>query len=259
MQRVLYLKAALWIITAETTGLCPKVENRAQILVTFHVLGQEGMISDIGLIPSKEIGMPQTPTQAEDDPPATRQRRNLLNASIKDNYKHLCASALAVILNRHRGMKEQQLIDLAEEVVHEAISRALTKAAEFDPSRRPVPWLMRFILNVLMESGRRAKRHPRQSDFGDITWNQLLASLCCDASSVALTAYLPRLDQALGRIANEQREILLYRFKKGLDGEELAQAVGAPSSGAARVRLHRALVALRQEFLTSANQEELNP
>ena len=203
--------------------------------------------------------MSPTPTQTEDDPPSTKQRRELLNASIKDNYKHLCASALAVIFNRHRGMKEQQLIDLAEEVVHEAVSRALTKAAEYDPSRRPVPWLMQFILNVLMESDRHTKRHPTQSDFSDITWNQLLARLCCDASSVASTGYLPRLDQALGRVNPEQREILMLRFRKGLDGQELAQAVGAPSSGAARVRLHRALVALRQEFLTSANQEELNP
>ena len=197
--------------------------------------------------------------QTDDDQPAMKQRRELLDASIKENYKHLCASALAVILKRHRGMKEQQLIDLAEEIVHEAISRALTKAADYDPSRRPVPWLMQFILNVLMESGRRAKRHPTQSDFSDVTWNELLASLCSDASAAALTAHLPRLDQSLARLGDEQREILLYRFKKGLDGEELAQAVGAPSAGAARVRLHRALVALRQEFLTSANQEEPNP
>jgi RNA polymerase sigma factor (sigma-70 family) len=203
--------------------------------------------------------MSPTPAQTEDDPPSTKHRRELLNASIKDNYKHLCASALAVILNRHRGMNEQQLIDLADEVVHEAISRALTKATEYDPSRRPVPWLMQFILNVLMESDRHAKRHPTQSDFNDITWNQLLASLCSDTPSVPLTEYLSRLNQALDMVSTEQREILMLRFRKGLDGQELAQAVGAPSSGAARVRLHRALVALRQEFLTSANQEELNP
>lgn len=203
--------------------------------------------------------MSPTPTQTEDDPPSTKHLRELLNASIKDNYKHLCASALAVILNRHRGMNERQLIDLADEVVHEAVSRALTKATEYDPSRRPVPWLMQFILNVLMESDRHTKRYPMQSDFSDITWNQLLASLCSDTPSVPLTEYLPRLNQALGSISAEQREILMLRFRKGLDGQELAQAVGAPSSGAARVRLHRALVALRQEFLTSANQEELNP
>jgi RNA polymerase sigma factor (sigma-70 family) len=203
--------------------------------------------------------MSPTPAQTEDDPPSTKHRRELLNASIKDNYKHLCASALAVILNRHRGMNEQQLIDLADEVVHEAISRALTKATEYDPSRRPVPWLMQFILNVLMESDRHTKRHPTQSDFSDITWNELLTSFCSDTPSVPLTEYLPRLNHALDSISAEQREILMLRFRKGLDGQELAQAVGAPSSGAARVRLHRALAALRQEFLTSANQEELNP
>jgi RNA polymerase sigma factor (sigma-70 family) len=203
--------------------------------------------------------MSPTPAQTEDDPPSTKHRRELLSASIKDNYKHLCASAFAVILNRHRGMNEQQLIDLADEVVHEAVSRALTKAGEYDPSRRPVPWLMQFILNVLMESDRHTRRHPTQSDFSDITWNQLLASLCSDTPSVPLTEYIPRLNHALGSISAEQREILMLRFRKGLDGQELAQAVGAPSSGAARVRLHRALVAIRQQFLTSANQEELNP
>jgi RNA polymerase sigma factor (sigma-70 family) len=203
--------------------------------------------------------MARAPTQAEDDPPAAQRRRELLGASIEENYGHLCASAAAVILNSHRGIKEQQLIDLAEDVVHEAIGRALTKAAQYDSSRRAVPWLMQFILNVLKEWDRHEQRQPRQSDLGDLAWDALLGGLSCHESSSDITKQMPRLDQALASISSEQREILLLRFKSGLDGAELARAVGAPSAGAARVRLHRALAALRQEFSTSADQEELNP
>jgi RNA polymerase sigma factor (sigma-70 family) len=54
--------------------------------------------------------------------------------------------------------------------------------------------------------------------------------------------------QALARLPEGQRHVLELRYFEGLDGEELAQALGAPTSGAARVRLARALQALRAQF-----------
>ncbi len=86
--------------------------------------------------------MAQMPAHAEEDPPAIQQRQDRLHACIKEQYRHLCASAAAMIVNRQHGIRERQLIDLSEEIVQEAISRALAKAAEYDPTRRPVPWLL---------------------------------------------------------------------------------------------------------------------
>lgn len=203
--------------------------------------------------------MAQAPAKAEDHSAALQQRRDLLSASIQANYGHLCVSAAAVILNRNRRIKEDQLTDLAEDAVHEAIGRALGKAAQYDPSRRAVPWLMQFIINVLKEWDRQEHRQSRQTDFGELAWEELLAGLSCHEPSADVTKLLPRLERALARLGKEQRQILLLRFKDGLDGAELAQVVGAPSAGAARVRLHRALAALRQEVSTSADQEELSP
>lgn len=203
--------------------------------------------------------MARAPTQAEDDPPAAQRRRELLGAAIEANYGHLCASAAAVIRSGYHRLKDQQVVDLAEEVVHQAIARALGKAEDYDPSRRVVPWLMQFIIYVLKERHRNQRRERKQSDLSELAWEQLLAGLSCQEPSASVTKLLPRLDQALGKISIEQREILLLCYRNGLDGMELAQAVGAATEGAARVRLHRARKALRQEFTASSNDEEVNP
>jgi RNA polymerase sigma factor (sigma-70 family) len=205
--------------------------------------------------------MAQTPARAEDDIVAKKQRGELLNASIRDNYGHLCTSTAAVLLNSHMGIKEGQLDELVSEVLNESIARALDRAERYDPSRRAVPWLMRFVINVFKERRRNERRQLRQTDqtdLGRLAWDEMVAGLSRNRQEpTGATKYLPQLDQALTMITPEQRQVLLLRFRDGMDGLELAQAVGAPSAGAARVRLHRALTALRQEFLRSADQEEL--
>jgi DNA-directed RNA polymerase specialized sigma24 family protein len=49
---------------------------------------------------------------------------------------------------------------LAEEVLHEALARALGRAADFDPARSAHAWLLGFAVNVLRERRRAAGRAP---------------------------------------------------------------------------------------------------
>jgi DNA-directed RNA polymerase specialized sigma24 family protein len=47
----------------------------------------------------------------------------------------------------------------------------------------------------------------------------------------------------------DPRQALELRYFQGLDRDELAQALGVPTAGAARVRVCRALQALRAQYL----------
>ena len=65
------------------------------------------------------------------------------------------------------------------------------------------------------------------------------------------------LEQALARISPEERRAIEFRYYQGLDGEELATALGVSTPGAARVRVCRALQALRTHFAPA--EEEVFP
>jgi RNA polymerase sigma factor (sigma-70 family) len=192
----------------------------------------------------------------EDDSPAARQRREILNASILKIYPSLCAITGGVILKLRPGLKDYQVADLATEAVHEAFRRALEKAEHYDPSRRPDPWIMRFVLNVLKESNRQRKKQPTQADVGDEAWQKALDVFEAGIPSESNDERVLHLRQALSKLTQAQREILDLHHGKKWDGEQLAHAIGAPSAGAARTRLTRAHQALRDAIQASIKQEE---
>ena len=53
---------------------------------------------------------------------------------------------------------------------------------------------------------------------------------------------------ALGRLRPEDREAIVARVEMDFSYEEVAQALGKPSAGAARVAISRALVRLAEEM-----------
>ena len=59
------------------------------------------------------------------------------------------------------------------------------------------------------------------------------------------------------KVSPEERRAIEFRYYKGLDGEELARALGVSTPGAARVRVCRALQALRTLFAPA--EEEVFP
>jgi RNA polymerase sigma factor (sigma-70 family) len=179
------------------------------------------------------------PEPAGDDP-AEHLRR-----AIEREYATLFRR-IGVLIYRICGrLRRDEIANRVPEVLNEAVQRALNAADRFDPSRSAVAWLMGFALRILQEQ-RRPGRMVVQSDLGDDNWRQALEGLCAAGSDAATI----RLDirQAMARLDERQQRILELRYFKGLDGEELARAVDAPSAVAARVRLARALQCLRKQF-----------
>jgi RNA polymerase sigma factor (sigma-70 family) len=190
---------------------------------------------------------PSDPEIARDDPASH------LRLAVEREYPVLCRR-IAVLVYRICGpLRRGEIEENVAEVLNEAVKRALQVAASFDPQRSATAWLMGFALRILQE-----RRHPRravvQSDLGEEALRGALAEL--SAADDAETATI-RLDmqQALGRLDERQRRVIELRYFEGLDGEDLARAVDAPTTGAARVRLTRALQALRSQFGATGYEE----
>lgn len=173
-------------------------------------------------------------------------RADRLRQAIAQEYAVLYRR-IAVLVYRVCGrLRRAEVADRVAEVLNEAAKRALQSAASFDPRRSATAWLMGFALRILQEQ-RRPRRAVVQSDLGEAAWHGALEELCSADDSEAATIRLD-IRQALSRLDEQQRLVIKLRYFEGLDGEELARTLDAPTAGAARVRLARALQALRAVF-----------
>jgi RNA polymerase sigma factor (sigma-70 family) len=145
---------------------------------------------------------------------------------------------------------------LASEILHEAVREALQHAHRFDPARSATAWVRGIAAQQLLTRRRteaRAHRCVPATVLGEEAWAAALGQLCSGAADVAVAGRLD-LEQALGRLAPADRRALECRYYQGLDGDELAIALGVSTPGAARVRVCRALQALRTHFRSAAGE-----
>lgn len=179
-------------------------------------------------------------------------RMDCLRRAINNEYAVLFRRIAALVYRVCGRLRRNEAENRIAEVLNEAVRRALQNAASFDPQRSATAWLMGFALRILQEQ-RRPRRTVVQSDLGDAAWGGALEELCAADDSEQATIRLD-IRQALDRLDERQRRVLDLRFFKGLDGEELARALDAPTAGAARVRVARALQALRAVFGAGAEE-----
>ncbi|HEY7329038.1 MAG TPA: sigma-70 family RNA polymerase sigma factor [Gemmataceae bacterium] len=190
---------------------------------------------------------PSEPEPASDDP------ADHLRQAIDREYPVLFRR-IAVLVHRICGpLRRSEIEDNVAEIVNEAVKRALQVAASFDPQRSATAWLMGFAVRILQERHHR-RRAVVQSDLGEEAWRGALEALCV-ADDVEMATIRLDIRQALGRLDERQRRVIELRYFEGLDGEDLARAVDAPTAGAARVRLARALQALRSQFGSRGDEE----
>lgn len=180
-------------------------------------------------------------------------RTQRLRQAIDAEYDVLFRRVSVLVYRLCGRLRREEVVDRVREVLGEAVKRALQAADHFDPERSATAWLIGFSLRILQEQRRGRKRAVAQSDLGDEVWKQALEGLCTAADSDTTTVRLD-IRQALVRLDEAQRRVLELRYFEGLDGEELAAALGASTAGAARVRLTRALQALRTQFIATEDE-----
>jgi RNA polymerase sigma factor (sigma-70 family) len=169
--------------------------------------------------------------------------------------------SIALRIARLGGSRRpDEVADLAAEVLGETVCRALESAARYDPRRSAVPWLLGIAHRVLLDRRRKwAREHRNRAGSSEVDgafWVALdqLAGPSGELEAgdrLAVRDVLDGLDSAA-------RHVLECRFYRGLDGDDLARELGAPSAGAARVRVSRALQRFRDRW-HSTDGSEIKP
>ncbi len=147
---------------------------------------------------------------------------------------------------------------VAAELLSELTIEALTHADRFDPSRQPMAWLLGIASNLVKRRQVEIAKHNRREPLARDLVNDHTDALSDEDLFDWLTTLnrehqdpdCEELDQMWAMVDSlrpDDRNVLELAFKNDLEGEALAQELGI-RPGAARVRLHRALLRLRDKM-----------
>lgn len=139
-----------------------------------------------------------------------------------------------------------------EDVTQEVFLRVHKSADRLDPERDPMPWLRTITANLCRDHwrsfGTKVAVKSVSIDDGEGGIGGRLANGRATPEGEAIAAERERLVQeAIGRLPEQLREVVVLRDYEGLDHEAIAEIVGA-SGTAVRKRYSRALARLG-EFL----------
>jgi RNA polymerase sigma factor (sigma-70 family) len=138
--------------------------------------------------------------------------------------------------------------DIADttDLVHDALLQTFKRLPILEPQDDGTlqAYLRQAVLNRIKDEIRRRYRRghpaPLASDLPAGGTSPLELTIQNDA--------LERYDAALGRLRDEEREVLVGRLELGLSYDELAASTGRPSAEAARKAAARALARLLEEM-----------
>lgn len=173
------------------------------------------------------------------------------------------------LLTRHRGRLRQMVAVYLDrrlsarvdpsDIVQEALADAARGLAAYlrQPPLPFYPWLRQFAWQRLLELHRHHLRARRRSVEREVPWDvalpdrsahvladRLMASGTSPSRRLIREELLRRVQAALDRLAEGDREILVMRHLEEMSAAEIAAILGI-SEGAVRVRLLRALKRLR--------------
>jgi RNA polymerase sigma-70 factor (ECF subfamily) len=138
----------------------------------------------------------------------------------------------------------------AEDATQEVFLRVHRAANRLDPDRSPLPWLTAITYNVCRDALRSRQRETARSVpiDGEAEGGRGLLSGAPDPEATALTRERDRLVQeAITRLPEELREVVVLRDYHGMRHDEIAELVGA-SHAAVRKRYSRALAKLADDL-----------
>lgn len=199
--------------------------------------------------------MPANSSNAEPESAALECAARI-RAAIEMEHEALLQTVAVLVAKTERRLHWPEVMEIASEVLHEAVQEALKHARGFDTTRSATAWVRGIAARLLLARRRlevRARRCVPAAVLGQEAWAAALEQLCTAPTDMVVAGRLD-LELALGRISLEERRAIEFRYYQELDGEALASALGVSTAGAARVRVCRALQALRSH-LHSAGQE----
>lgn len=133
----------------------------------------------------------------------------------------------------------------AEDLAQEAFLKAFRHLASYDPSRKLSSWLFKIAHNASLDSLRRGRDSQASIDEPAAPGADEPRQLPADPRAedplerTTFRAAGRALEEALGELRREYREILVLRFSEGLSYDEIAEVTGSPL-GTVKVQIFRA-------------------
>lgn len=129
----------------------------------------------------------------------------------------------------------------ADDLVQEALARALTLSRGYDSSRPLLPWLIAVVRNTFLSGLTREKSERRRREAYAVSYDPVLLP------SQEYNAELSNVREALRALPTEQAEVLHLIGVLGFAYSEVAEVLGIPK-GTVMSRLSRARTALRDQM-----------
>ena len=130
-------------------------------------------------------------------------------------------------------------VDEAEDAVQDAFVRAYDQLAQCRDPDNFAGWFFLILRNRCFAQRRSTKRH------GELDGASELAAPDDVEAPLELAERRQALQQALGTLTNEQREVFVLKHMEELSYEEIAERVGT-TVPALKMRMHRAYDRLRE-------------
>lgn len=176
---------------------------------------------------------------------------NLIRASIGGD-----STAFGALVRKHQERLLNSLVhvcgsrDEAEDVAQEAFVQAYLKLASYNGGSSFYTWLYRIAFNNAISRRRQRLKRPDTSSVDrirDATGNEPFDDTEAAEDRVLRQERALRLRQAINRLADEFRQILVLREIDENDYDTIAEILELPV-GTVRSRLHRARLQLKEEL-----------
>lgn len=161
----------------------------------------------------------------------------------------LYAPRLFGYLYRLLGQKEE-----AEDLVQEVFVRVVRTLNRYEHDGRFEAWLFRIATNLARDLIRRRSRGLKGTSFDQLgvgaetstsSWERLRDSTGENSGAASeLSDEVDRLQEAMGRLPDAEREVILMRHYGNMSFQDIADVMGTPL-GTALARAHRGLRKLR--------------
>jgi RNA polymerase sigma-70 factor (ECF subfamily) len=142
--------------------------------------------------------------------------------------------------------------DLAEtdDLVHMTLLRALNHVKRFELRREGafLAYLRRILLNQIRDEYRRYARQPKRSDLHE----SFEASAPSPLEELIGVDQIERFEKALATLPPKSREAVILRLEFGYTHQQVAEAIGSASPGAARKLVARALLEVADAMQSEA-------
>lgn len=161
-------------------------------------------------------------------------------AGSQDAFRTLVARYGSAAVNMAVRLVRDRAV--AEELAQDAFVRAFARLSTYDPERRFSAWFFRVLHNVVVDYLRR--RRVETVSLDALTADGYAGPPAADQSSSPADELERRslgaaLEEALGRLRTDYREVMLLRYHQGLTVDEIAGVLQLPE-GTVKTFLYRA-------------------